>query len=446
MRSGRFVGGYMARIGLALVLTLALTLGLSQVSLTQAQESHAVVISGLNAPRGLAFGPDGKLYVAEAGTGGDEQSDWVPPFRTAKIGKSGRIVRIDDGKATEVASGLQSVSLGPQAEIVGPQELAFIGNTLYAVVGQANALPGGKETFSLLVKVGPDGKPETVADLGKYEKEHNPDGTVPDSNPFGLAATPDGNLYVVDAGGNDLLKVTPGGEVSTVTAWKDNAVPTAVAFDKSGQAYVTFLSPFPFTVGSSRLERLTGSTSQVVVPALTTGVDVEVGPDGNVYVLEHTAEQLPGPPPHFKEKSGRVLRVTPSGLEAVATGLNFPTKMAFGPDGALYIANNAVGPAGSGEIIKMTLPEKGTPVTVAPPAPAAAAAPSPAAKPSAPAAAAPAPAAKPAAAQAPAAAPSPAALPRTGVGPDLAASALPVAATGAGLALAGLGMMRRRRR
>ncbi|MGE3270746.1 MAG: ScyD/ScyE family protein, partial [Chloroflexota bacterium] len=372
----------MVRIGLALVLTLALSLGLSRVSLTQAQETHTVVISGLNAPRGMTFGPDGKLYVAEAGTGGDEQSDWVPPFRTAKIGKTGRIVRIDDGKAIEVASDLQSVALGPQAEIVGAQELAFIGDTLYAVVGQANALPGGKETFSLLVKIGADGKAETVADLGKYEKENNPDGTVPDSNPFGLAATPDGNLYVVDAGGNDLLKVTPDGEISTVIAWKDNAVPTSVAFDKSGQAYVTFLSPFPFAVGSSRLERLNGATSQVVVPALTTGVDVKVGPDGNVYVLEHTAEQLPGPPPHFKEKSGRVLRVTPGGLEAVATGLNFPTKMAFGPDGALYIANNAVGPAGSGEIIKMTLPEKGTPVTVAPPAPAAAA-PSPAAKPSA---------------------------------------------------------------
>jgi len=37
-----------------------------------AQSSNfTVVASGLNGPRGLKFGPDGALYVAEAGSGGD---------------------------------------------------------------------------------------------------------------------------------------------------------------------------------------------------------------------------------------------------------------------------------------------------------------------------------------------------------------------------------------
>src|SRR4051812_19046694 len=31
----------------------------------------SVVASGLNNPRGIAFGPDGGIYVAEAGTGGN---------------------------------------------------------------------------------------------------------------------------------------------------------------------------------------------------------------------------------------------------------------------------------------------------------------------------------------------------------------------------------------
>src|SRR5262249_44994804 len=148
-----------------------------------------------------------------------------------------------------VASGIQSVALGPAAEVTGANDLAFVGDTLYAVVGQADPLPTGKETFSLLVKVTPDGKTQTVADLGKYERDNNPDGTVPDSNPFGLAVGPDGNLYVADAGGNDVLKVTPSGQISTAMAWKDNPVPTTVAFDKSGRAHVSFLSHAPFTIG-----------------------------------------------------------------------------------------------------------------------------------------------------------------------------------------------------
>jgi glucose/arabinose dehydrogenase len=35
-----------------------------------AQSNVSVFASGLNNPRGLKFGPDGFLYVAEGGTGG----------------------------------------------------------------------------------------------------------------------------------------------------------------------------------------------------------------------------------------------------------------------------------------------------------------------------------------------------------------------------------------
>ena len=448
----------MARIGLVLVFALVLGLGFNQAATIEAQGARTVVIGGLDEPRGLAFGPDGTLYVAEAGAGGDVQSAWVPPFQTAKIGTSGRILKIDGGQTTVVASGLQSIALGPANEMTGPNNLTFVGQTLYAVIGMMNPLPTGTRTSSLLVRVGADGRTETVADLGQYEQDNNPDGTVPDSHPFGLTAGPDGNLYVADAGGNDLLKVTPSGEVSTVAAWRDNPVPTSVTLDSSGRVYVGFLSPNPFAQGSARVERWTGGSSEVLVPVLMTVVDVKFGPDNNLYILEHSGERIMGPPPRFKESSGRVLKLTSSGLQEMASGLNFPTKMAFGPDGALYVSNNAGSGPKSGEILKLTLPATGTPVTAAPaaqpspaakpaaPAAAPAAQPSPATKPAAPAQAPAKPAAAPAPAQAPKPVASPAALPRTGVVPDVANSLAPVAAAGAALAVVGLGLLRRRRR
>jgi hypothetical protein len=42
----------------------------------------------------------------------------------------------------------------------------------------------------------------------------------------------------------------------------------------------------------------------------------------------------------------------------IASGLAFPTGLAFGPDGALYVSNFGFGfPAGAGQIMRITLPD-----------------------------------------------------------------------------------------
>ena len=54
----------------ALSVLLACGLLLAMVGPAAAQTATSVVMSGLDNPRGLAFGPEGALYVAEAGRGG----------------------------------------------------------------------------------------------------------------------------------------------------------------------------------------------------------------------------------------------------------------------------------------------------------------------------------------------------------------------------------------
>ena len=81
----------------------------------QASSNVTVLATGLEGPRGLRFGPDGMLYVAEAGTGGTlstagQCTQVVPPIGPYKGGMTGRISRIDSwGKRTTVASGFPSV-------------------------------------------------------------------------------------------------------------------------------------------------------------------------------------------------------------------------------------------------------------------------------------------------------------------------------------------------
>src|SRR5579859_5700294 len=81
-----------------------------------------VLASGLEGPRGLRFGPDGYLYVAEAGTGGTTstigQCTQVPAGPGGPGpdtgGPSARISKISHaGKVTTVASGFPSVTIGP---------------------------------------------------------------------------------------------------------------------------------------------------------------------------------------------------------------------------------------------------------------------------------------------------------------------------------------------
>src|SRR5437667_2214668 len=102
-----------------------------------APNNVTVFASGLNNPRGLKFGPDGFLYVAEGGTGGLNSTDGacdqvVPPVEPYTANVTGaRISKIGpNGFRTTVVDNLPSSQTSPNVGgfISGVADVAFSGN------------------------------------------------------------------------------------------------------------------------------------------------------------------------------------------------------------------------------------------------------------------------------------------------------------------------------
>lgn len=268
-----------------------------------------------------------------------------------------------DGTLTDVAF-LPSVQLPQEAS--GGSRLALLNGVLYATSGGwvASSGPEPFPKMATVVKVD-QGETVVVADTWAFEDAHNPDGFIKESHPYGLAAGPDGMLWVADAGANTLLKVDPlSGEVVLVVtfagiasplpnpnrgdAMESDPVPTGIAFDVDGNAYVSLLPGFPFLPGSSKVVKVTpGGEISDFATGLTMVTDLRMGPDGHLYAVQFGEFTEQGPVP----MSGAIVRLGSNGSEVVISGLSFPTSIDFNAAGDAYVTINGVGAPGSGEVV-----------------------------------------------------------------------------------------------
>lgn len=266
-----------------------------------------------------------------------------PVIRSSAVGApfnlevDGPRVLVADGGAGSVGTVQRDGSVAPLVtDVPGASGVATRGAWLAYTSTVTN-----EETFENTasgLNIRKSGGGTTYADLTAYETAHNPDGATRygprsddpcvvgavgpryngalDSHAYSVASNNGSGWLVADAGANDLLSVSDGGQVSTVAVFPAQpAVITQDAADALGAPACVVGVTYDFES----------------VPT-----DVEVGPGGVMYVTT-----LPGGPegPELGAR-GSLWRVDPTthDVTRIATGFAGATNLAIGKQGEVYVA------------------------------------------------------------------------------------------------------------
>lgn len=339
-----------------------------------------VFATGLVNPRGLTFGPDGKLYVAEGGYP-------VAPMTAAPAGLGGlcsagasgpgeyfgsttgsRISRIDArGHVETFVDGLPSSEAGGLAS--GVADVAFIGHTLYAIFAGAGCSHGVPSIPNGVIRVNQNRSWTMIANLSAFQQAHpvaHPTDAItgdfePDGTWYSMISVR-GDLYAVEPNHGELDKITTSGKVSRVidiSASQGHVVPTVVTHH--GVFYVSNLGQFsPAALNTQSVYRITPRGHiKVVATGLSKVLGIASDWRGRIYILETSYSTTdPGPEP----ATARLIRIEPNGdqevlLDASSGILSVASGMTLGPDGALYISNVGFGapPIGLGQIVRVEI-------------------------------------------------------------------------------------------
>lgn len=346
---------------------VALHAGQAQAELS---DNAKVIATGLNNPRGLSFGPhEIFLFVAEAGLGGSNSTEGLCPQAPPHLGpitggKTGRISAITPaGYRHTVIDGLPS-SQTQFLDALGPVDVEFSHGRMLLLV-QAGCSKGDPE-FPNAVAALKGRKQKILADISAYNI-NNPqnfppdDDQDPEGSPYSFKVNHDGGMVIVEANRSMVIQLDHDGDMSTLADLAEFLqgydTPVAIDIDKDGNVYIGSFGAHPFATGSSTIYRITQSGEiSVYAEGFTTLIDIAFDHHGDLYVLE-TSTGNTGEFPFLFRNSGRVSRLKVDGSrEVIATGLDFPTAMTLGHDGAIYVSNRGHGVGldpGQGEIVRI---------------------------------------------------------------------------------------------
>jgi len=268
--------------------------------------------AGLKSPIGMAVDNKGQLWVTEAGTGNNDGS-------VSLITK--------DGAVHQVIAGFVSSSSAESSGAEGMSHLLYKDGKLYILNGTAGTL------YIADVSSYKPGDPVVEAsslyseDIGTYVRSLNLTDPL-NSNVYSLAFGPGGDLYIVDAGSNAIIKrdktskaLSLFTKIPSITPATE-AVPTGIVYD--GKKFlVSSLTGFPFTSGAAKIFQINqdGAVSEYK-SNFTTISDLVLTPNNKPLVTEFARFSLTTIPPGFDPMSGRV--ANENGISLIE-GLSLPT-------------------------------------------------------------------------------------------------------------------------
>ena len=345
-----------------------------------------VILTNLENPRGIVVFENGDLLVAEAGTG---LRSVDPTLWSGKLTQFSDLNQ--DGDFDDEAEAQPWFSHFPSYNALSTY--ATGGDE---VGGPVDVLQHRDGRVFLSV----DGGPGEIA-LHVISPERSIGRTLADrANMNGIAFDRDqGRLFAVESGTNTLIEISFQGEIREIVSFRplnsgQQAVPAGLTVDpRTGEVLVALFSgrvadeetgeTIPFVAGEAKIVRVDPQTGQVTdeITGLTTAVDVAIDPVGNLFVVEMAsayADILPRSYDLFDESasavhggylrySGRLTLYPASGAppRVLVEGLDTPTNITLGSDGALYLSTGQgtpgraiPGPDGLrnivGEILKIT--------------------------------------------------------------------------------------------
>jgi hypothetical protein len=353
----------------AAVVVCALT-GVGSASASASHATVTTVVSGLDNPRDLAFGRDGRLYVAEAGHGGTGGCFTSPELGTQCVGFTGKIARVNvaAGTVRTVARGFVSIAGKDGSFATGVDGISVRGSgRIYGIItGSALGVPSGvlpakltahaKRQLGRLVVASPAGRWARVADVGDRDfvwSSHHQNlvpGQFPDANPYGVLAVR-GGAWVVDAASNTLDWVGTNGHVRVVKFIPNppasDAVPTCIGRSRAGSLFIGELTGGGNAPGASVVWRYNPTSGRLSkwATGLTAVSGCGFGGDGQFYATEFSTLGLD----HAAPGTGAVVRVPAHSTApvVVASGLNFPGGFAA-RGSSLFVSNWSIAPANTG--------------------------------------------------------------------------------------------------